>query len=57
MTAEDSDVRPGHKAMKGKIFRWDTPPEVEENGRYMRHGPGEVWNCRCFAYPLFDDDI
>lgn len=57
MTAEDSDVRPGHKAMKGKIFRWDTPPEVEENGRYMRHGPGEVWNCRCWSFPLFDDDI
>lgn len=56
-TATDSDVRPGHKAMNGKIFRWDTPPEVEENGRSMRHGPGEIWNCRCFAEPIIPEEI
>lgn len=56
-TATDSDVRPGHKAMNGKIFRWDTPPEVEENGRYMRHGPGEIWNCRCWAEPIIPENL
>lgn len=54
-TASDSDVRPGHKAMNGRIFRWDEPPEVEENGRYMRHHPGEIWNCRCWAEPIIPD--
>ena len=56
-TATDSDVRPGHKAMNGKIFRWDTPPEVEENGRYMRHHPGEIWNCRCWSEPIIPDEL
>lgn len=56
-TATDSDVRPGHKAMNGRVFRWDSPPEVEENGRYMRHGPGEIWNCRCWAEPVIPDII
>lgn len=56
-TATDSDVREGHKAMNGKVFRWDTPPEVNENGRYMRHHPGEIWNCRCWAEPIIPDVI
>jgi len=56
-TAGDSDVRAGHKAMNGKIFRWDDPPEVDENGRYMRHGPGEIWNCRCWAEPIIPEII
>jgi len=54
-TSGDSDVRPGHKAMNGKAFSWDDPPEVEENGRYMRHHPGQIWNCRCYPEPIIPE--
>ncbi|MDE2403060.1 MAG: minor capsid protein [Burkholderiales bacterium] len=54
-TSGDSDVRPGHKAMNGKVFAWADPPEVEENGRYMRHHPGQIWNCRCFPEPIIPE--
>jgi SPP1 gp7 family putative phage head morphogenesis protein len=53
-TAKDSDVRPGHRAMQGKICRWDDPPPVEENGRIMYFHPGRIWNCRCWAEPLVE---
>ena len=53
-TSKDSDVRPGHRAMQGKICRWDDPPAVNENGRIMYHHPGRVWNCRCWAEPLVE---
>lgn len=51
-TAEDADVRSSHAAMNGKIFRFDTPPYVEGEGN---HGPGEIYNCRCFAEPIIPD--
>lgn len=54
-TSGDTDVRPGHRAMNGKVFRWDDPPEVEENGRVMRHHPGQIWNCRCFPEPIIPE--
>jgi len=44
-TAGDADVRPGHKAMQGKICEFANPPAVNENGRIMYHHPGEIWNC------------
>lgn len=50
---KDSDTRPSHRALNGRIFRWDDPPEVEEGGRYIKHGPGEIWNCRCWGEPIF----
>jgi SPP1 gp7 family putative phage head morphogenesis protein len=43
-------VRPMHKALKGKIFRWDNPPIVNEKGE--RKNPGEDYGCRCFARPI-----
>ncbi len=51
-TSKDSDVRPGHKAMQGKVCEWANPPAVNENGRIMHHHPGEIWNCRCYAAPV-----
>lgn len=54
-TSGDTDVRPGHRAMNGKVFRWDDPPEVNENGRVMRHHPGQIWNCRCFPEPIIPE--
>ncbi|KVT68913.1 phage minor head protein [Burkholderia ubonensis] len=55
-TSGDSDVRAGHRAMEGKVCAWDEPPEVEENGKYMRFHPGQIWNCRCWAEPVITDD-
>lgn len=51
-TAEDADVRDSHAQMDGKIFRFDDPPYVEGEGN---HGPGEIYNCRCYAEPIIPD--
>ena len=51
-TAEDADVRESHAEMDGKIFRFDDPPYVEGEGN---HGPGEIYNCRCYAEPIIPD--
>lgn len=51
-TAEDGDVRESHAEMNGKIFRFDDPPYVEGEGN---HGPGEIYNCRCFAEPIIGE--
>lgn len=51
-TAEDGDVRSDHKALQGQVFRFDSPPEIPGEGR---HGPGEIWNCRCYAEPIIPD--
>ncbi|WP_244109610.1 phage head morphogenesis protein [Burkholderia cenocepacia] len=55
-TSGDSDVRPGHRAMEGKVCAWNDPPEVAENGRVMRFHPGQIWNCRCWAEPIISED-
>ncbi|MBY4751880.1 minor capsid protein [Burkholderia dolosa] len=55
VTSGDSDVRPGHRALNGKVFAWNDPPEVNENGRIMRHHPGQIWNCRCYAEPILPE--
>ena len=55
-TSGDSDVRPGHKALAGKVFAWNDLPMVNEGTakrpNWIRHGPGEIWNCRCYARPI-----
>lgn len=43
-------VRPIHKSLEGKVFRWDNPPITSENG--ARNNPGQDYNCRCFARPI-----
>jgi SPP1 gp7 family putative phage head morphogenesis protein len=45
-TAEDADVRPLHRKLAGKFFRWDDPPVSGERGE--RSHPGAVYNCRCY---------
>lgn len=46
-------VRPAHKALQGKVFRWDDPPITTEPGQPVRkNNPGQDFNCRCFARPL-----
>lgn len=55
-TANDGNVRASHKALEGTTQRWDNPPGHEEGGGriYYSH-PGQIFNCRCFAAPLFED--
>jgi SPP1 gp7 family putative phage head morphogenesis protein len=46
-------VRPWHKALEGKIFRWDNPPVTTKPGEAARrNNPGQDYNCRCFARPI-----
>ena len=58
-TRRDAKVRDCHKSFDGHIFRVDQPPEIwygTKHGRVYtgRHcHPGEDYNCRCRAIPLF----
>lgn len=47
-TCEDGQVRPSHKAMNGKMVRWDSPPTLDR----VRGHAGCVPNCRCVAEPI-----
>jgi SPP1 gp7 family putative phage head morphogenesis protein len=53
-TSRDIFVRPIHKALEGKFFRWDDPPVSGENGE--RSHPGGIYNCRCFPEVSIPDD-
>lgn len=52
-TTGDDDVREGHRKMQGRVCRWAKPPLVMEGTRRMHFHPGCVWNCRCYAEPIF----
>ncbi len=46
-------VRPSHKILDGKIFRWDDPPTTSAPGEPARkNNPGQDFNCRCSAIPI-----
>ncbi len=46
-------VRPSHKILDGKIFRWDDPPITTAPDQPVRRcNPGEDFNCRCGAKPV-----
>ena len=45
-----SPVRPMHKKLEGRTFRWDDPPVV--NGKGDKKNPGCDYGCRCFAKPI-----
>lgn len=48
-------VRPSHKRLDGKVYRWDDPPlDIQVDKKIL---PGQIYNCRCTAIPLFDEDI
>ncbi|MDB5448315.1 MAG: putative head morphosis protein, partial [Phenylobacterium sp.] len=51
-TSGDSDVRPSHRRLNGKAFRWDDPPECDPGHRAL---PGAIWNCRCYAEPIIPE--
>ena len=49
----DERVRKSHHRLNGHIFCWDDPPETDK-GRKCH--PGEDYQCRCCALPVFDID-
>lgn len=51
--SKNHPVRPSHKRLEGKIFRWDNPPITTEPGEPVRrNNPKEDYNCRCLAIPI-----
>lgn len=51
--SKNHPVRPSHKILEGKIFRWDNPPITTMPDEPQRkNNPGQDYNCRCFARPL-----
>lgn len=50
-TSHDERVRPDHKALDGKIFRWSDPP-VADTRTGDRYNPGGGIQCRCVAVPV-----
>lgn len=54
-TSGDSRVRERHRELNGKRFRWDDPPVVDTKTGRRAH-PGEDYQCRCVALPVFDID-
>lgn len=51
--SRDGRVRPRHKHLNGKTFRWDDPPVVDTKTGRRAH-PGEDYQCRCVALPVFN---
>lgn len=51
--SKNHPVRPSHKILNGKNFRFDDPPITTEPGQPVRrNNPGEDYNCRCSAIPI-----
>ncbi len=49
----DQRVRDSHRKLNGKKFSWDDPPVVDERTGRRCH-PGQDYQCRCIARPVFD---
>jgi len=47
-TAEDSDVRPSHRAMQDQVVQWADPPTLDG----LRGHAGCLPNCRCHPAPI-----
>lgn len=50
MTMNDAQVRPSHRAMRGKIVYWNDPPTLDG----LTGHAGTVPNCRCYAAPIIE---
>lgn len=51
-TSGDADVRESHAEMEGKYVRWSQTPTLSDG---TRTHAGQIYNCRCFAEPIFPD--
>ena len=54
-SSQDGRVRDTHRELNGKRFRWDEPPVVDKKTGRRAH-PGQDYQCRCVALPVFDID-
>lgn len=55
-TITDGKERELHKELNGTTWNWDNPPVIDE--RTGQTGlPGQTYNCRCQAQPIFVDEI
>lgn len=65
-TCQDARVRSSHDHMEDVICAYssppspelldpDTPPEEKKKPKY--YGPGDIYNCRCYAEPVVDPDF
>jgi SPP1 gp7 family putative phage head morphogenesis protein len=50
-TSNDSDVRPDHKVLNGKVFDWSDPPIADRRTGARAH-PGCIYRCRCYPEPI-----
>lgn len=53
-TSGDARVRQEHADLDGSIQKWAEPPVADKAGK--RGHPGELWQCRCTASPVLDDE-
>lgn len=49
----DERERHDHKLLEDKIFTWDNPP-ITNLATGARNHPGEDYNCRCIARPIYE---
>lgn len=54
-TMQDANVRPDHKALNQKVFRYDDPPVCDQRSG-LRALPGESYNCRCICLPILPEE-
>ena len=52
-TSQDSRVRDSHRHLNRTTQNWDSPPIVDERTGRRCH-PGEDYQCRCVALPVFN---
>lgn len=50
-TSGDSDVRPSHRKMNGRVVDWDDPPMLDN----LTGHAGALPNCRCYPEPIIPD--
>jgi SPP1 gp7 family putative phage head morphogenesis protein len=58
-TSSDQRVRGSHRHMSDVICNYSNPPSPEKldgEKSYGEYGPGEIFNCRCYASVMFDVD-
>jgi SPP1 gp7 family putative phage head morphogenesis protein len=59
-TSNDQRVRESHKHMDGVYCQFSSPPSPEQLSGEPSVGyynPGNIWNCRCSAFPVVDWDL
>lgn len=58
-TVEDEAVRPDHKRLNGKIYKFSEPPVTVTSGKRAgeRNNPGLDIQCRCLSIIIFDRNM